>query len=358
MSTPRLLIYTATGCCTLLGILQSPPVIAQLNPSLCEQYPQDLRCSLFNYTENPTASAAAPQPPQDQPRIAVLEFETQGQASRSVAAQNLNSLLIDQLVRDGIYLVAERGAIQAILGEQDLGVQGRIDPRTAAQIGQLLGVDAVVIGAVTQFNVSSRESGGGFPVLAPLGRSPIAVGATTTDFDATVRLNVRLVSTTTGQILTTASGIGTASQSSSTVTVAGIGGGSEVENQDQLLSQATDQAIIQITPQLNAAATGIQRSNLAVGIPGVVADVEGNQVIINRGTGQGYRVGQILTIERVVRQVKDPETGEPLREIKEPIGQVQLTDVDERSSVGVILSGIDLEIGDIAQPEQNQVSTR
>ncbi len=210
-------------------------------------------------------------------------------------------------------------------------------------------MDAVVIGAVTQSDVNSRQSGGGLPVLAPLGRSPIAVGATTRDFDATVRLNARMVSTTTGEILTTATGIGTASQSSSTVTVAGIGGGSEVDNRDQLLSQATDQAIAQIIPQLTAASPLVQAAS-PTQITGVIADVTNHQVIINRGTGHGYQVDQILTVERVVREVKDPETGAPLREIKEPIGQVQLTDIDERSSVGVILRGTDLAIGDLAQP--------
>lgn len=325
-----------------------PSTSAQINPSLCDRYPQDLRCSLFNYTRQAPGSTPALRP--QQPRIAVLEF--QGQSSPA-----LSSLVIDQLVESGSYLVVERGATQALLAEQDLGAQGRLDPATAAQIGRLLGVDAVVIGAVTQSDVSSRQSGGGFPVLAPLGRSPIAVGATTRDVDATVRLNARLVSTTTGEILTTATGTGSASQSSSTVTIAGIGGGSEVDNRAQLLSQATDQAIAQIIPQLNAASTLLQNSSPA-GIPGVIADVTQNQVIINRGTGHGYQVGQILTIERVVRQVKDPETGEPLREIKESIGQVQLTEVDDRSSVGVILTGTDLAIGDLAHPDPNRSSTR
>jgi len=83
-----------------------------------------------------------------------------------------------------------------------------------------------------------------------------------------------------------------------------------------------------------------------------VADVYGNQVILNKGSSDGYRVGLILSVERVVREVKDPATGAVLRKLTEPAGQIQLTEVDQGSSVGRILSSSGFKVGDVAKPIQ------
>lgn len=98
------------------------------------------------------------QAPQRQ-RVAVLDFDFADTGSVNFAnifggaspAQGVSNLITNALVKDGSYSVIERSKIDAILQEQDLGASGRINPETAAQIGRVLGVDAVVIGAVTQF---------------------------------------------------------------------------------------------------------------------------------------------------------------------------------------------------------------
>ncbi|MFQ3585543.1 MAG: CsgG/HfaB family protein, partial [Cyanobacteriota bacterium] len=215
------------------------------------------------------------------------------------------------------------------------------------------GVDAVIIGSVTQFDVSVRRSGGGAPVLTPFGWFPVAVGADSVDADANVQLNVRLVSTSTAEILTVVEGQGNISQSDSTVTVAGFGGGSATSNEEKLLVLATQQAVDQVASQLVAAAGRLAAQPKALPtVDALVADVYGNQVILNKGSRDGYRVGLILSVERVVREVKDPTTGAVLRKLTEPAGQIQLTEVDDGSSVGRILSGASFSVGDVAKPIQ------
>jgi len=55
-----------------------------------------------------------------------------------------------------------------------------------------------------------------------------------------------------------------------------------------------------------------------------VAAVAGNQVILNKGTGEGYRVGLRISIERTTQTVKDPQTGKVIRQITQPIGTLEI----------------------------------
>ena len=328
------------------------PVAAQsTNPELCQKFPQDIRCNL----SAPGQVGQAPRPT-TRPRVAVLDFDFSSLSnpySLPEASRGVSDLLVDRLVRDGTFSVIERSRLDAILAEQNLGLSGRLDANTAAQVGRILGVDAVILGSVTQFDVSVRRSGGGAPVLIPFGSFPLAVGAESVDVDANVQLNARLVSTSTAEILAVVEGRGNASQSDSTVTVAGFGGGSATSNEEKLLVLASQQAVEQIAQQLAGFASRLaaQPRSLPT-VDALVADVYGNQVILNKGSRDGYRVGLILSVERVVREVKDPATGAVLRKLTEPAGQIQLTEVDQGSSVGRILSGSGFKVGDVAKPLQ------
>jgi curli biogenesis system outer membrane secretion channel CsgG len=56
------------------------------------------------------------------------------------------------LVRDGTYSVIERKAMDKILAEQNFSNSDRGNPASAAKLGKLLGVDAIIVGSVTQFD--------------------------------------------------------------------------------------------------------------------------------------------------------------------------------------------------------------
>ena len=66
--------------------------------------------------------------------------------------------LTTQLFRSGESSVIERAQLDAILAEQDLGASGAVNASTAAQIGQLLGVQLILTGSITQFSIE-RQSG-------------------------------------------------------------------------------------------------------------------------------------------------------------------------------------------------------
>lgn len=283
-------------------------------------------------------------------RIAVLDFDFSSVSSPDILAifpgvsKGTSELLVNELVKTNAYTVIERSRIDAILAEQNLGSSGRVDAATAAQIGRLLGVDAIILGSVTQFDVQQKNSGFSVGGL---------FGDRSQQTRADVQVTTRLVSSSTGEILSVAQGTGSAQQKDKSTVVLGIGGGSDTDNRQQLLTNATQQAVIQIAEQLTTAA--LQLASLPPALPSVtavVADISGKTVILNKGSNDGYQPGMQVAIERVIKVVKDPQTGKVLRQVTQKVGLVKLTDVDSTSSLGTIVSGANLIVGDIGKPTQ------
>ena len=84
-------------------------------------------------------------------------------------------------------------------------------------------------------------------------------------------------------------------------------------------------------------------------VRGLVADVQGLIVILNVGTSHEVRVGDTLKVLTVTRTITDPATGKALREITEEIGQVRIDETDDQSSVGTVISGGEIKVGDIVK---------
>lgn len=69
-------------------------------------------------------------------------------------------LLIAKLVQDGSVSVIERNAMDKLLAEQNFSNSGRTDPVTAAKLGRILGVDAIILGTITHYDYSDKTTGG------------------------------------------------------------------------------------------------------------------------------------------------------------------------------------------------------
>lgn len=285
----------------------------------------------------------------EKPRIAILDFDFSSISSNywySIFrgdSKGVSDILVNKLVKDNNFVVVERSQLEAILREQNLGLSGRVDASTAAQVGRILGVEAVVIGSITQFDLERQNSGISIPIF----------GGGQTKAAANVRLNIRVVDTSTAAILFTAEGKASESQSDGNISVPWFSVGASTSNEEKLLVLATEKAIDKVVLEMNANAEKL--ATLPKALPtvnAVVADVTGNTVIINKGKSDAYRVGMKLSIERVVKVVKDPSSGKVIRQVTSQVGVIQITDVDAGSSVGNIISGGKFKVGDIAKPVQ------
>jgi curli biogenesis system outer membrane secretion channel CsgG len=60
--------------------------------------------------------------------------------------KGISDMLVEKLVNGGQYSVIERSALDKILKEQNFSNSDRADANSAAKIGAVLGVDAIIIG--------------------------------------------------------------------------------------------------------------------------------------------------------------------------------------------------------------------
>ncbi len=290
--------------------------------------------------------------PKEKRRIAVLDFDfsnlsdtsfLSGVYAGNAASKGVSNLLTNELFKTGQFIVIERSRIDAVLAEQNLGNSGRVEPTTAAQIGRILGVDAVLIGSVTKFSVEgeSRSVGGFF-----------GIGGNQTKKTATVQIAGRLISTATAEILAVGEGAGESRKSDSGGSIFGISTSSNSSSDERLLGDAASQAVTQLASQINSAAPKLSSLRpIAPTVDALVADITGSQVVINKGGRDGFRPGMVLSVERVTKTVKDPSTGKVLRVVSQPIGRIQLVEVDPGSSVGKVIAGKSgsIRVGDRAK---------
>ena len=81
-------------------------------------------------------------------------------------------------------------------------------------------------------------------------------------------------------------------------------------------------------------------------VEGLIAAVDGGQIILNVGSKAGVKVGDQLNVERVSREIKDPSSGKVIRRMSTTVGVVKVTDVDDISSVATTVSGTGFKTGD------------
>jgi len=85
------------------------------------------------------------------PKIAVFPFEDSNvRTERLKFGETLSEMLITALIQTKKFEVIERLQLEKIIEEQKLGQSGALDDETAVEVGQLLGLDAIVIGSISR----------------------------------------------------------------------------------------------------------------------------------------------------------------------------------------------------------------
>jgi curli biogenesis system outer membrane secretion channel CsgG len=312
----------------------------------------------------PAAAAAAapgaPAVPQGRKkRVAVFDFDfaTVQTASAAVFGTNVDigrgitDLLVKYLVQDGTYSVIERQAMAKILAEQNFSNSDRANPNSAAKLGKLLGVDAMIVGSITEFGNDTKNTnvGGGGGGFGGFGLG----GFSHKNSKALVSVDARMVDIDTAEILGVAEGHGESSRSSTSMTGGGgnwhgFGGGAvdfgNSDFQQTIIGEAVKAAVEQMSAGLIA--DNAKLSARTISVSGLVAAVDGGQVVLNVGSKAGLKVGDQLSVERVTHEIKDPSTGQVIRRMTTPVGVVRITDVDEISAVCSPVSGSGFMVGD------------
>jgi len=328
-----------------------------------KRYPVVVSFALVSFVALVVPTVGAQQSPQRH-RVAVLDFgyATVMTSSQAIFGTNVDigkgiaDILIDKMLAEGTYRVIERNAIDKILHEQDFSNSNRADPSTAAKIGHILGVDAVITGDITQFGRDDQNKNYGGGLVQGWTHGAVG-GVGKHSSKAVVAVTVRMVDATTGEILASVTGKGESERSGTDLLGGGggngtwAGGGASMSSSNfaqTIIGEAVTQAVAQVATGLDSDSAKIPTAAPppVAPISGLVADASTKDIIINVGSQAGVKVGDKLAIARVVRVVKDPTTGKPLRSIEDPVGQLTITSVDASSAVGTFSGSGTPKVGD------------
>jgi curli biogenesis system outer membrane secretion channel CsgG len=286
-------------------------------------------------------SLAAPAAAQGRQSIAVMKFGVSAGSGYNYwhsASWDLGSGMAEMtttaLVESGKYKVLERQQIEDVLGEQDLGASGRVDPATAAKIGKVLGAQFLLYGTVDEFEYSKAGEGGGVRI----GGIRLRGG----EAKAHIGMDVRVVNAVTGEIVFSTRSTADASRSGFKVGYSGSDFGADMGTfQKTPLGEATRKAIEEAVAKIPA--------QFAVEAPppvswsGQLLVAEGGTLVIKAGTKDGLKVGDVLTVYR-------PKTvnagGQTLVVGEDRIGKIRLTSVGESASSAEIVEGTGFKTGD------------
>ncbi|MBI4054548.1 MAG: hypothetical protein HY402_00285 [Elusimicrobia bacterium] len=232
-------------------------------------------------------------------RVGVVDFENKtkyGQARLGTAASDV---LITELAKTGKFIVVEREKLSRLMEEQKLGMSGGVDPVTAARVGRILGLSAIVTGAVSQFGVRTEGS----EYLLVQSKRQVA--------EATV--DIRAVDVETGQVLYADSGKGRAKKSWGGVLGLGTRGGYDETLEGEALRAAIVQFVDNIVSQVNQKPWSCR-----------VADVVGQDVYLNAGKASGLERGMVLSVFHLGRPIQDPDSGLVIGHTEEPLGPLEV----------------------------------
>jgi len=272
-------------------------------------------------------------------RIAVLQFDNKVNKrwwDRSWNIEDrLTEMVITELMKTNRFIVIERGSLNEVLSEQDLGDSGRVRQETAARVGEVLGAQVLVKGAITEF--IEKESGGAGGIII----SGIGIGGKTNT--GHVAMDIRLIDATTGQIIQ-------AERAEGKITSSGIGGiaffsgvafgGTSYKK--TALGKATRAAVSQ-------AVKFIVNKMDDQPWQGRVVKAEGNRIYINAGHNMNISMDSVFTVYSKGEELIDPASGLSLGSALSRSGTVRITQVSDKFSIGDAIEGSGFKRGDVVK---------
>ncbi len=266
-------------------------------------------------------------------RIAIMDFENKTSHGGWRLGAGASDMLASALVKRTKYAIIERDKLANIVSEQNLSNNPtRFDQSTAAEIGRLLGAQFIVTGAVTEYG-RSKSGGSGFGV---------SVGKK--GYSAAV--DIRVIDVNTGEIVFAKD----ASDDESSVSLSGFGFSAGESFDEKKATKAMRGAIKKIAKSMGK--TRFKARHIAAEkpvTPVLVADVDGNIITLNKGLGASYKVGQLITISRKKKEIKDPETGKVIKIKYKKVGTIKLIEVEDGYSEGEVVSGSGFAVKDIVR---------
>lgn len=295
-------------------------------------------------------------------RVAVLQFDNPrlgsdapsglfGADGESVG-KGVSLQLIQKLLPIGKFTIVDQSAVEALLKEQKDSDSERLDAYgRATRIGRLLGLDAMIIGAITRYGPDDNHKDGA-----------VHTGVHTRKSKAYVEITAQVFNITTGEVESSFTGAGESSRPGeiTTISVHSRSKTSTANSSTEMLSsefvtslfvEATSNAIEQIAAQLNLFAEKIPMLRLAV--EGLVAEVAGSTLTLNVGTKSGVKIGDRLEVLRdppPAAASADPNVVQP---VAQRVGLATVTEVADEFATATFSGTGRPQVGDRVKRLEN-----
>lgn len=260
-------------------------------------------------------------------RVGIFEFENKSRYGQNRLSNSAVDALYSELTKRDVFVLYERSALDQLGREFDLINAGMVNLDTAAEAGKLVGVQAVVVGTITQFGMWEEAKDIG------VYKKKVEIAEATVD--------VRVVDVTTGRVIYADSGAGRTERELKTVFGFGQKASFDETMADKALRAAMDQFLDKLVAEI-------------VKLPwqGYVMDVDnagGSEVLyLNAGRTSGMPVGQKLIVKRVTGKLTDPVTGEFKGYKTQDLGSAEVYELSgEDVSLARLTSGSGVKRGDM-----------
>ncbi|MCX6647423.1 MAG: hypothetical protein NTY09_13850 [bacterium] len=294
------------------------PVVAQESSE-----PNQTESSVSDQANQGNSSTSTPEILSGRPKLAVFSFVNPPEYANSNIGLGLTEMLVTKLAQSGRFDVIQRFEdLELIMGEIGLGSEGIIQQDQETEIGHVEGVDYYMTGMVTYFGYEQR----GF-----LGLSPTMV----------VRLDFKLFNASTGQVILAETAEG--DKAENFITTSDPDWSSPEDVQRGLQSRATIEAIDNLMAKIFPFFT----------VQACIANVTPDFLIIDLGSAAGIEEGIEFDVFQV--SILYGPSGEETWRDESLIGRIRVTEVQLNSSKAVIVSGENLQVGDICKlPEVDE----
>jgi curli biogenesis system outer membrane secretion channel CsgG len=224
-------------------------VLAGCGTSSSETVTRDKMPDVGNYPPPPAGSTT-------RLRAGVMEFEDKsGQRVADAAGEQLETLALSSKR----FNLIDRMAMKKLIKEQSL--EGIVDPAELAKSGKIRGIDYMFVGSVTNFALKTEKTGnkGGFLDHAPVIGGVAKVDTSKTVITTDIGVDIKLINTTSGEIVSKQFGEVKKELSASAwgVRVLGVGGDArnnvqiDKDSQGKLMRYAVDEALRKMLPDID-----------------------------------------------------------------------------------------------------------
>ncbi len=259
-------------------------------------------------------------------RVGVVNFLNKTPSKHIGIGEAAADILGTILQKTGRFIIIPQQDVASILGQQAMGASGAVNPATAAKMGKVLGLNAMVTGAITAY--SEAEEGSDYLVY----KKKKQIARVTVDY--------RIVDTTTGIQMVADSGQGVYEKKTGGALGLGSKSSYDADLRDGALRDALTKAMVNMLPQF-------ERQEWS----GRIASIKGRTVYLNAGQKTGLKVGDLLMVQELGEEIIDPQTNVSLGRAPGSLkGELMVTGFfGSDGSVAIIKSGAGFRPNDLVK---------